>query len=218
MGTRTRYLLGAAAGAAYAVVSHQLMTRAPGSPLALAAVLGPVAGLALFGLWQGGRRWLAAGLGLTALAAAVHAADGGRIPPHWLYLAQHAGVHLSLGVWFGSTLLNGRQPLISHLAERVHHGLQPAMARYTRSVTVAWTAYFFAMTFVSLVLYAAAPFSAWSLFANVLTPLSAVAMFGGEHLLRYRLHPEFERIGMVDAMKAYSSYDPAAAGMRGRNA
>jgi uncharacterized membrane protein len=218
MSTRARYLLGAAACAAYAAVSHQLMTRAPGSPLALAAVLGPVAGVALLGLWQGGRRLLAGVLAMCAVAAVLHSVDGGRLPAQWLYLAQHAGVHLCLGAWFGSTLLRGRQPLISRLAERVHHGLQPTMARYTRSVTLAWALYFLAMAAVSLALYAAEPFAVWSLFANALTPLSAVAMFCGEHLLRYRLHPEFERIGIIDAMRAYASYDPATAGMRERNA
>ena len=33
----------------------------------------------------------------------------------------------------------------------------------------------------------------WAVFANLLTPLALVAMFVGEYLLRYRLHPEFER-------------------------
>lgn len=218
MSTRARYLLGAAACAAYAALSHELMTRAPGSPVAMAAVLGPVAGLALLGLWRGGRRLLATLLGLIALVAATQAAGGGSVPARWLYLVQHAGVHFCLGLWFGSTLLPGRQPLISHLAERVHRGLQPAMAGYTRSVTMAWSLYFFTMTAVSLALFAGAPFDAWSLFANVLTPLSVVAMFCGEHLLRYRLHPEFERVGLIDAVRAYASYDPRATGMRGGNA
>ena len=35
--------------------------------------------------------------------------------------------------------------------------------------------------------------STWSLLANLLTPAVVAALFVGEHLLRYRLHPEFER-------------------------
>jgi hypothetical protein len=28
-------------------------------------------------------------------------------------------------------------------------------------------------------------------------------MFGGEYLLRYRLHPEFERASVADAIRSY---------------
>ena len=49
-----------------------------------------------------------------------------------------------------------------------------------------------------------APFAAWALFANLLTPLAVVLMFVGEFLLRYRLHPEFERATLADAMTAYA--------------
>ncbi|MCW7536451.1 hypothetical protein OOT46_01095 [Aquabacterium sp. A7-Y] len=209
MDTRARCLLGAAGGLAYAVLSHQLMTRAADQPLALLALLGPMAGLALLSLWRGGRRVLAALLGGVCLALAVQAAQGGRIPPQWLYLGQHAGIHFGLGVWFASTLRPGRQPLISALAERTHGGLSPALAGYTRKVTAAWCVYFAVMTSVSLGLYAGAPFEAWSLFANVLTPLSLVLMFAAEYLLRYRLHPEFERVGITAAIHAWNSYDPA---------
>ena len=49
------------------------------------------------------------------------------------------------------------------------------------------------MAALSLALYALAPFAAWAAFANLVTPLAMVLMFVGEYLLRYRLHPEFER-------------------------
>ena len=34
------------------------------------------------------------------------------------------------------------------------------------------------------------PFDTWAFFANLLNPLAVALMFAGEHLLRYRLHPE----------------------------
>jgi len=52
-------------------------------------------------------------------------------------------------------------------------------------------------------LFGFAPLAAWSLFANVLTPVSLVAMFAIEYLLRYRLHPEFDRVAFLDAVRAY---------------
>jgi uncharacterized membrane protein len=191
-------------GALYAVASHQLMTHAAASPFALAAVLGPICVGLLLGLWRAGHRVLAAVLGMVGMALAAVSTQRQGVSPEWLYLAQHAGVHAGLGLWFGSTLRGPGLPLISQIAKRVHHGLEPAMAAYTRGVTLVWTLYFLAMTAASLALFAGAPFAAWSLFASVFTPVSAVLLFVGEHLLRYRLHPEFERVGLMDAVRAYS--------------
>jgi uncharacterized membrane protein len=56
---------------------------------------------------------------------------------------------------------------------------------------------------VAVVLYLWTPWSWWSLFANVLTPIALLVMFVGEHLLRYRLHPEFERATLMQAVQAY---------------
>jgi uncharacterized membrane protein len=203
MNARTRYVLGALAGVAYAVASCLLMIRMPDSPLALAAVLGPMAGAAIVGLYLGGRRVLAVVLAAGTLALVEHAMNGGRVTPQALYLAQHAGVHFGLGLWFGSTLLAGRTPLITGLARQLHREMPPALVHYTRQVTLAWVVYFMAMAAASLLLFVAAPFSVWSLFANLLTPLALVAMFVGEYLLRYRLHPEFERVSVRAAIAAY---------------
>ena len=41
-------------------------------------------------------------------------------------------------------------------------------------------------------------------FANLLTPLAMLVMFVGEYLLRYRLHPEFERATLAQAVRAYA--------------
>jgi hypothetical protein len=48
--------------------------------------------------------------------------------------------------------------------------------------------------------------------ANLLTPLLVGALFIGEYLLRYRLHPEFERTRLIDAVRAVygASIDRAA--------
>ena len=125
------------------------------------------------------------------------------MPVASLYLAQHAGVHLLLALWFGSTLRRGQRPLISRVAARVHRDMTPAVQRYTRRVTLAWTLYFVGMAIASLLLFASVSFDTWAVFANLLTPLAAAAMFGGEHVLRYRLHPEFERVGVLAAIRAY---------------
>jgi uncharacterized membrane protein len=78
------------------------------------------------------------------------------------------------------------------------------MAGYTRNVTLAWTVYFLTLASLSLAIYAWAPFEAWATFANWLTPVALALMFGGEHLIRYWLHPDFERVSMLRTIQAYS--------------
>jgi uncharacterized membrane protein len=204
MSPRAAIALTLLGGAAYAIASHQLMTHAAGSPLALASVLGPIAIGALIGLWRRGKRALALALGAAGVTLVAVSSQGGSIEPKWLYLAQHAGVHAALGFWFGSTLRPGAMPLITQIARRVHRPFQDAMLGYTRQVTVAWTFYFFIMSVLSFALFANASFSAWSLFANVVTPVVLGLFFVAEYLLRYRLHPEFERVRLMDAARAFS--------------
>ena len=60
------------------------------------------------------------------------------------------------------------------------------------------------MALLSLALYALAPFASWAAFANLATPVAMVALFIGEYLLRYRLHPEFERATLSQALNAYA--------------
>jgi len=194
---------------AYPVASHFAMVRAGDSALALVFVLGPFVVLGLAGLWRAGQRALAlAGTAAVALLGALAFAHNG-LSPQWLYLAQHAGVHVALGTWFGSTLAAGRQPLISALASRLHGGLTPDLAAYTRRVTVAWTIYFFAMAGLSLALFLGGSFAHWSVLANLLTPVAIASLFVGEYLLRYRLHPEFERVTMATAVRAWRSHGEA---------
>lgn len=211
---RIRSLLVAAAGAGYLALSHWLMTTAPATPWNAVALLGPMlAALALY-LWRIRQRVFAACALASIAALSLRAALGGDDSMQALYAAQHAGVHLCLGAVFGATLRRGQQALITKLAERVHWRLTAELSRYTRNVTWAWTAYFVAMAIVSVTLYAAAPFHTWAIFANLATPLTLGAMFVGEHVLRYRLHPEFERISVLDAMRAYAAHGGVDAGPR----
>ena len=193
----------ALAGLAYLVSSYWLMTRTHETPWNAVGVLAPMLTAIAIGAWRAGQRWLGA---IAALAIALlcgHAVTGTPISPQLLYLAQHAGIHLFLAVGFGATLRPGHTALITTLARRVHRQFTPAKEAYTRSVTLAWTLYFLAVALVSIALYAYAPFDTWALFANLLTPVSMCLMFGAEYLLRYRLHPEFERTTVADAIRSY---------------
>jgi len=215
--SRARWAAVAVAALAYAAASHALMTRAQDSAWSLAVILGPVLVLTTAWAWKAGHRIgaVALALALAGVLAVVllglPGAGGHGIPPRWLYLAQHAGVHLALAAWFGATLRPGVDPLVTAMARRVHDVFTPAMEQYSRHVTLAWTLYFVGMAVTSLALFVAGDFDHWSLLANIVTPVLTVAFFVGEYLFRYWLHPEFERVSLQQALKAYRSHGTRAA-------
>lgn len=200
---RARWAAAAAAALAYALASHALMSSAQDSPWALVVALGPLVVLGALGLWRAGQKPLAVVAAAGALLLGVQAWTGHGIPSRWLYLAQHAGIHLALACWFGSTLRRGSRPLITVMASKVHRTFTPEMARYTRQVTVAWTLYFATIASVSLLLFVFGEFRHWSLLANLVTPVLTGAMFVAEYLVRYRLHPDFERVSFNKAWQAF---------------
>jgi uncharacterized membrane protein len=204
MAVRARLVLAGLASLAYLAGSHWLMVAAADAPWSAFALLAPMLG-ALGIVAARTRQWWLAGLVLAALAAlGWHALVAGGVGQQALFLGQHVIIHLGLAVLFGVSLRRGSLALIGRVALRVHGTLTPAMTQYTRQVTAAWTIYFIAMAVSSAVIFAFASLATWATFANWGTPLALGAMFGGEHLLRYRLHPEFERVSMWRAIQAYS--------------
>lgn len=205
MSTKGRLLLALLGGLAYAGLSHGLMVHAADKPWAIAALLGPAL-LMLTGMALQRRHVL--GLGACLLAwgfVAFVALRGGVGDVNRLYVGQHAGIHLALGLSFMATLRGDRLSMIGIFAQRVHGTLCQGMRRYTRQVTMMWCGYFFGMAVASCWVYGALPWQQWSLLANLITPCLLGVLFVGEYLLRYRLHPEFERASLVDAWRAYNA-------------
>lgn len=188
---------------AYAVLAHYTSLMPDGAHWAVLLAVLPPAAIG-FGMLRsalpGALSWLAAGAAV-ALAAAVwptlqHNIGG-------VYFAQHVGVNAALGLFFGRTLLGGREPLCTHFASLAHAQMSPRLLRYTRQVTVAWTLFFVAMVTASVLLFAFAPIEAWSVFANLLTWPLVGAMFVVEGAVRrLRLPPE-ERLGLLATIATY---------------
>jgi uncharacterized membrane protein len=196
-------LLVLSAFAGYAALSTWLMVHAPREPWTVALLFGPLLLAVAGAAWQGKQYALLAACGAGAAVLVWVVARGGVDDINRLYVLQHGGIHLALAWAFGSTLRVGSTPLISALAASVHEHFTPAMQAYTRWLTGLWTVYFVGMLGVSALIYALAPWPWWSVYGNVLTPLAAVGLFVVEHVLRYRRHPDFERVSLRAALGAY---------------
>jgi uncharacterized membrane protein len=109
-----------------------------------------------------------------------------------VYWVQYVAIELVLFITFGSTLLAGKQPLVSRFAEVVHSRLTPQQEAYTRKVTIAWTVFFAAMAIAAALLFFLAPRSAWSFFAHFLTLPLVVLMFIAEYWVRRRALPDMQ--------------------------
>lgn len=145
---------------------------------------------------------LAAALNLDWLARHVSA----------LWFVQHAAVHGLLAIYFGRTLLPGELPLATRIAQAVLPSMPPAVVRYSRGVTLAWTIYFVAMTVISAALYVGSSPAIWSTFATVVSgPLVAV-MFVLEFAVRRRVLPASHCASIAQTVAGFRAQmrDPAA--------
>lgn len=191
--------------AGYAVVSHYLSILPGGGHWALLIAVAPALAM---GFDLARRLW--GGLTLVALCLLAAAATA-LAWPHlrgnvsWVYFAQHVGINLALGLVFGRTLLQGRQPLCTFFATFLHTRMSAAVAHYTRQVTVAWTGFFFCVAATSVLLFFSAPLEIWSVFANLLTLPLVGLMFLADHLVRLRVLPPEDQLGLTSAFRAYQA-------------
>jgi uncharacterized membrane protein len=198
--------------AVYAVASHWMMLYHAAAPWALLLLLGPLLATALglatsrMGAW-GVVPVLALMLGMLAMASGGDAATSA----NRLYALQHVGIYALLAGWFGLSLRGQALSLIGQLAQRLHP-LTSDMVVYTRNVTRLWTAYLGAIALASAGVYAMLPFEMWSFFSNVLSPLLVGGLLVGEHVMRYVLHPEFDRVRLADVVRAFQSVTEPGAG------
>ena len=204
--------LGVGLSVAFAILAHAAILQ--GIPPAAGAALSLVP-LLLLAIWAARRaRRRAAVLALIGAAAIGLWLGWGQLERHFpdLFFLEHAGSNLILAIVFGRTLLAGREPLVGRFARAVHGDLPPEVLRYTRQVTVAWTAFFVLLFAASITLYLGRFLEAWSLLANILTPLLVGAMFVIEYAVRLRVLPNWERVGILGGVRAFSRHfgQPAA--------
>lgn len=198
--------LGIALSVAFTILAHAAIVE--GVPPAVGAALSLVP-LALLALWTVRRSHHRAGVIAAIAAAAVALAFGWKeLERHFpdLFFLEHAGANLALGILFGRTLAPGREPLVTRFARIVHGEVPPLVERYTRKVTVAWTVFFVTLFTLSCALYLGKLLEAWSFLANILSPLLIGAMFVIEYAIRLRALPDWERVGILGGIRAFSRH------------
>lgn len=189
-------------GLAYAVLAHHSNTAGSGSGGTLLA-LAPLAAAALVLGWRARRRLPAMTLAIAACAAALYALPQLQRHASMIYWLEHAVTQALLCVAFARSLAPGREAMVTMFARMVHGTMVPAMERYTRQVTLAWSLFFGAMALVSTVLYVAAPVGVWSAFANFFTAPLIALMFIVEYAVRRRRLPDVEHAGIVAGVQAF---------------
>jgi len=191
----------------FAIAAHVAIVEGFHQPLFGAWLsLVPLAGL----LASAVRRWRRPRAMLVAAITAVAAVWLGwpLIEHHFasMFFAEHAGANLVLAIVFGHTLLGNREALCTRFARLLHGTLPAEVERYTRQVTAAWTIFFAVMFVLSCALYLGGDLAAWSLFANIASPVLVAAMFVVEYLVRYRVLPNWERTGVLGGIRAFARH------------
>lgn len=189
---------------AYQFLVHSSLDGERGTPLHFALMWLPLLALAYWAMMRSGRKlpWLAF---LSAAGALVYVLDQReRMGPAASAGIAHAGAYLLLLWYFGSTLAQGREPIITRFARRVHGTLSPAMEQLTHRLTVAWCVFFAMQIAVSALLYAFAPLAAWSLFVNLLNLPLLVLMFTAQGIYKTLRCPDCPRASVLQAVEAFA--------------
>ena len=191
---------------AFAILAHAAIIEGISPAVGATLSLVPVA---LLALWAARRsRHRQAAIAVIAAGGVALWLGWGQLERHFpdLFFLEHAGSNLVLAIVFGRTLLAGREPLCTLFARIVHGHLPPEVERYARQVTVAWTVFFAALFTTSCTLYLGRYLEAWSLLANILTPLLVGTLFVVEYAVRGRLLPDHERVGILGGVRAFSRH------------
>lgn len=198
-----RWLGIAALAIGYPLLAHYTNAYSHNDNLGALVSIAPVVLLALMLAWKSPRRRIL--LGVLALSCVGLWTEWSALQLHFglVYWLQYVAMQLMLLMTFARTLIAGRQPLCTRLAEAVHAPLSPQHEIYARHVTVAWTLFFAAMALTSTLLFFLAPLTTWSVFDNFLTLPLVATMFIAEYWVRKYALPEMQNMHILDAMRAF---------------
>ena len=141
-------------------------------------------------------RWRGAAILLLLAAPVVLLLSVTDIAQPLVYVPPIA-LNLCLAAVFARTLRAGREPLISTFARLERGTLEPDLARYTRTLTAVWVAFFIGAASLSAWLAAAAPAAVWGAFTAVGNHVAVAALYLGEHVFRRWRFPQYRHASPV---------------------
>jgi uncharacterized membrane protein len=187
----------------YSGLSHYSNSHPQTRDFGTALALVPMLGLGFLLVW----RWSGA---LTAILTA--AATALLLRHFWpqltqnfsiVYLIQQCGFYAIMTFSFATSLRQGRVPLCTQLANKLHGPLTALELNYTRRVTWAWTIFFLLNLVASWALFDFAPLPIWSLFVNFLSLPLILLMFVAEYAVRRRVLPQVHPSGLMATLRVY---------------
>jgi len=206
MSAATALLRSCAVGAlaiGYVVLSHYTLTTPGHETLGTLIAVTPIF-LAIVSLaWNTRYRFPVLALMLAMVAILINWQSAIGLHYSRLYWIEHAGTQLLLCLMFSRTLRQGREPLCTHFARVVHGSVTPALAHYTRQVTVAWAIFFAIMAALSTLIFFSTTVRMWSIFANFFTAPLTCSMFIAEYAVRRTRDLDTEQVSILAAVKAF---------------
>lgn len=143
---------------------------------------------------------LASWLMYCALSGAVLLLNYFSLMLYFLYITPVL-VPLGLLVFFGRTLLPGREPLITAIGEAARGPLTLPMRKYTRRLTQVWCCVFLVMALWSGTLPWLKSPELWSWFTNIINYGVVSILFVGEFILRKKLFPEHDHPSFIEYLR-----------------
>jgi uncharacterized membrane protein len=194
--------------AAYSGLSHFSNSAPRAQDLGAGLALAPMLTIGFILIW----RWSGPLPALLAAAAAAFI-----LRRYWplftqnfsiVYLIQQCGFYAIMALGFARSMLKGRVPLCTQLADKVHGPLTALELRYTRSVTAAWVLFFLLNIAVTFLLFEFTPLRIWSLFVNFCALPLVLLMFVAEYAVRRRVLPQVQRNGLLATLRVYFANPP----------
>lgn len=187
----------------YATVSYYSDSTPEATGLATGLSLAPVLLIGAVFVWRWTPRFIATAIFIVTGGLLYHYWSFLKSNYQWSNLAQQAGAYGLVALSFVRSLLAGRVPLCTQIAEKLHGPLIAAEIAYTRRATVAWATFYVLLTLAIVVVFFDAPLHVWSLFVNFATFGLIGLMFIAEHLVRRRVLPHHPRGTALSALRQF---------------
>jgi uncharacterized membrane protein len=181
----------------YAALSHYSASSPDAKGLGAALSVAPVLLIGLIFAWRWTQPLTALLIAVSSCALLYHFWPAIERNYEWADLVQQCAVYGLIAATFARSLLAGRVPICTQLANTMHGALTPAEIVYTRRATVAWVVFYVLMTAAILVLFVAAPLRIWSLFVNFGAIGLMIIMGIADHALRRRVLPRHPAGGIL---------------------